>query len=309
MTWYENGTPSPDLLRLQAAEKAIAKELVAYCRDVGVNPFLVAGSALGAYRDGDIIAWDDDIDIGLVREEYEVLIAALRERPIPGLFLQCWRSEPGYPLAFAKLRMDGTAIDEGLWDDSQFHKGIFVDIFPFDALPRSRVMQKVQHSLLLAINLFVMSFSNKMAQVAASRRIRMLRKVAFTLRPLVPVRLLIRLREWVNRMPVARKSDDLVSFEMYGIRFAGRTRVGRDVLLPPATCRFGDLEMPVPARCEDYLRGIFGNFSELPPEEKRRPLHITRVRFDGASLKGLATLFGVFLLERTFAIHAVEIAI
>ncbi|MFM5907171.1 MAG: hypothetical protein ACKOPO_06250, partial [Novosphingobium sp.] len=112
-----------------------------------------------------------------------------------------------------------------------------------------------------------------------------------------------------NRMPVARKSNNLVSFEMYGIRFAGKTRVSRDVLLPPATCRFGDLEMPVPARCEDYLRGIFGDFARLPPDDKRKPLHITRVKFGGESLKGLATLFGAFLLERAFALHAAEIAI
>lgn len=279
MIAYSDGKPSADLLRLQQAEMQLAKSAIEYCHALGLSPFLVAGSALGAWRDGGIIAWDDDIDIGLVRDDYEKLLAALQDRPLPGIFLQCWKTEKGYPLAYAKLRLEGTRVEEKVWSGTGYHRGIFIDVFPFDPLPRSRFLRLIQHLGLDLVNLFLMSFSREAAGVSKSPVLRLFRRLAFVFRPVLPLRALVALREWLNRFPLAGKSGELASFEMYGIRMARRTWVKREVLLPPAKCRFGDEQMPVPADCDAYLISIFGDYRNPPPVKQQQPLHITEVDF------------------------------
>jgi lipopolysaccharide cholinephosphotransferase len=279
MIAYTGGRPSAALLRLQREEKRLAVVLVEFCEARGLAPFLVAGSALGAWREGDFIAWDDDIDFGMLRSDYEAFIAAWKLEPHPGISLQSHHTEKGYPLAYAKLRLDGTQVVEDAALPEGHHHGIFIDIFPFDRLPQSLLLRQLQLLALEAINLFVMSYSTYTAQNSQLAPLRWLRWVAFGLRPIVPVRGLIALRELINQMRMEQGSDELACFEMYGIRFARRTWVKRDVLVPPQRARFGNLTMPVPARCDDYLTGVFGDYRCLPPEKKRQPLHVRAVDF------------------------------
>jgi lipopolysaccharide cholinephosphotransferase len=279
MTAYANGRASPALLRLQREEKQLAAILVEFCETLGLALFLVAGSALGAWRDGDFIGWDDDIDIGMLRDDYEAFVAAWISEPHRGIWLQSHHTEPGYPLAYAKLRLDGTRVVEDAALADRHHQGIFIDIFPFDALPQSPLLRRVQQFALEGINLFVMSYSREVAKNSQLATLRLLRRLALALRPLVPVRKLIALREWLNRMAWARSSDELACFEMYGIRFARRTWVKREVLMPPQRAGFGDLTMPVPAQCDAYLSGVFGDYRRLPPEDRRQPLHVRSVDF------------------------------
>ncbi|MFO1254993.1 MAG: LicD family protein [Sphingomonadaceae bacterium] len=282
MVAYRNGQPSDKLRRLQAAQKDLAVRLVDYCRQRGLQPFLVAGSALGAWRDQGMIAWDDDIDLGLLRKDYDALTAAWMREPMPGVTLQNWCMTPGFPFAFAKLRLDGTRVDESTALGPGFHQGIFIDIFPFDFLPRAAPWRWLQFGALLVCNLFILSFSRRAALNATAPFFRMLRLAALAMRPLVPLNAFVALSEWAYRVPGIAKSETCVSFNMYGVRFWRRTRIARAALVPPVNVPFGDVQMPVPADCHAYLCGIFGDYRQLPPPAAQRPGHIHDVDFGDA---------------------------
>src|SRR5918993_4555253 len=145
---YRDGEPTAELLRLERIHKEILAKLADYCGRHGVQWFLVAGSAIGAVRHGDVIPWDDDVDVGLLRDDYDRLCALLAREPIPGTFLQDCRNQPGYPLAFAKLRLDGSYLEEPDFKDTAFHRGISIDLFPFDRLPRNALLRAVQRGAL-----------------------------------------------------------------------------------------------------------------------------------------------------------------
>ena len=63
-----------ELAPLHDALKEIVKDFDAICQKAKVSFFLVYGTLLGAARHPDIIPWDDDIDLGMFREDYEKLI-------------------------------------------------------------------------------------------------------------------------------------------------------------------------------------------------------------------------------------------
>lgn len=276
---YRKGKPSPGLVRLQAAEKALAARFADYCRAERLTTFLVAGSALGAVRHGDIIPWDDDVDLGMLRPDYERLLKVWTERPLPGLTLQYHGTEPGYPLAYAKLRIDGTRVYERTFAGTGFHEGIGLDIFPFDRLPRSAVWRRIQQWGLMAINIFVMSYSPAVTGNSNRPVINATRRILLGLRPILPIAALVWLRERLSNPRWLARSTDRACFEMWGIRFAHRTRVPEDWLIPTRMAQFGDGEMPIPGQAERYLESAFGNYLALPPDDQRHPLHITAAEF------------------------------
>ena len=82
---------------LQRKEFDLFAAFTAVCDRLGLPYFLVCGSALGAVKYKGFIPWDDDMDVGMLRGDYERF---LREAPalLPEYyFLQSYKSEPAYP--------------------------------------------------------------------------------------------------------------------------------------------------------------------------------------------------------------------
>lgn len=123
---------------LQEKLLEILTPAVAVCEKLNLNYYLVCGSALGAAKYRGFIPWDDDMDIGLPRPDYERF---LKEAPalLPeGLFLQNYRTDPAFPHIFSKLRDSRTTMIEHGTAHLDIHHGICIDIFPLDGYPAGK---------------------------------------------------------------------------------------------------------------------------------------------------------------------------
>lgn len=128
------------LRKVQLAQLEIAKEIKRVCEENDIGYFLCCGTLLGAVRHQGFIPWDDDLDMGMLRADYEKFCRIAPEKLNPRFCLQSWYTEPGYALPFGKVRMrdtqyletKGAALEEN---------GFFVDIFPFDNAPEGKEAQ------------------------------------------------------------------------------------------------------------------------------------------------------------------------
>lgn len=128
---------------LQKKSFELLQIFVSICEKWEIPYFLVCGSALGAAKYGGFIPWDDDIDVGLLRDDYiRFLSIAPKELP-EWCFLQNYRTERNFTHTFSKLRNTNTAFIERNVAKLPMNHGIFIDIFPLDGYPSNRYQAKL----------------------------------------------------------------------------------------------------------------------------------------------------------------------
>lgn len=119
---------------VHAELRRILGEFVTFCENHDLRYFLAYGSLLGAVREGDIIPWDDDMDVLMPRPDYDRFLDLYSEADHPGFFLFAPGSG-GYPSSWAKLvslRTKFEATDHYFPEDY----GVFMDVFPLDGIPK-----------------------------------------------------------------------------------------------------------------------------------------------------------------------------
>ena len=120
---------------IQKVSLEILKKIDRVCQELGIGYFICGGSMLGAVRHGGFIPWDDDIDIGMLRKDYEVFLKEGQRLLGDEVFLQTRETDPEIPYLFSKVRANNTLYVTNYNVFRNFHKGICVDVFPFDNIP------------------------------------------------------------------------------------------------------------------------------------------------------------------------------
>lgn len=134
---------TPELKRLQNDAKTIVCEIDRVCKKLGIGYFCCGGTMLGYVRHGGFIPWDDDIDIGMLRADYEIFKKhAAKHIDTERFFVQTRESDPNIPYLFSKVRLNGSEYITEYNKNRDFHKGICVDVFPFDYIPNERSEQE-----------------------------------------------------------------------------------------------------------------------------------------------------------------------
>ncbi|MCR5063460.1 MAG: LicD family protein [Treponema sp.] len=127
----ENGSSLKEISKVKAVQLDLLRELKRVCDENGLKLFLVYGSLLGAVRSGGMIDGDDDIDVAMLREDYDKLILLTDQFKSP-YFLQNNYNDNCFFGGYIKLRnSETTAINPMNWYIN-CNEGIFIDIFPID---------------------------------------------------------------------------------------------------------------------------------------------------------------------------------
>lgn len=137
--------PQVSVRDLQLALLGVLKDFDRLCADHGMQYSLAAGTLLGAVRHEGFIPWDDDVDLFMPREDFDLLLSisddelAQRGYTLQRPFSEAW------PSGYAKLCKNGTTYLENYkYKNRNQHHGIFIDIMPIDNLSNNRFVQKLQ---------------------------------------------------------------------------------------------------------------------------------------------------------------------
>lgn len=250
----------PQTRQVQMALLSILKDLIPFFEAHQLNYFAVFGTALGAFRHEGFIPWDDDIDLGMPRADYDRLIR-LKDKLPDHLFLQHSSTDKNYPLYFVKIRLHDGLFKEKRLKDYAMHHGFYIDIFPWDEVPDDlgqtrrrlrrqenkyrRSIKKQNQGALYQLKFFV-------HQLLAGFKNRQ--------------QLFNQLENHYQRL---NQRDSLA----LGDLMAQNTLL-KSQLFPLKSLMFEGVEVKVPNQIEFYLEKTYGkDYMQLPPIEERYTHH------------------------------------
>lgn len=238
-----------------------------FCCKNEINYSLACGTLLGARRHQGYIPWDDDIDIYLLREDYDKLISSFPET-YKGLYkIASLERDPKWDRAYAKAYHCKTIFKEAI--SSNYPLGICIDIFPIDSVPKSPdEWRKYNRKRLFVQNLF----SLKCMTLSNDRSL---------IKNLILLMSKVLLLPWSRRYIAKRISQiaqcyngtdsDLVFENVLGI--IAKRPFPKRFFLSMVDIRFENRIFRAFADADKYLEHTYGDWHKLPPEEKRITHH------------------------------------
>lgn len=265
------------LEKLHTLELKIAKEIKRICEKNGINYFLTAGTVLGAVRHKGFIPWDDDMDIGMLRADYNKFIEACKEDLGSEFFFQTWDTDKEYPFSFGKIRLNNTSFIEKFSENCGAHNGIFVDVFPYDNVPDSVLKRKIQgkkYFICKRILWMKKGMGENMKEASLIKRIKhYIFKVFSSFFKYESV------KEYFGKIQV--KYNDVTTKRVVtdGSYSFDKESIDREIVTNLESIQFEDEKFLAYVDRVQYLKKFYGNFMELPPEEERDRHIIQKVDF------------------------------
>ena len=157
------------LRELQLAELDILKSVLMFFEKHDIRYYALGGTMLGAVRHNGFIPWDDDIDIGVPREDYERL-AGLADRLPQHLKYASFENDREYPYYFARFVDERITVRSTRAEIDELTPA-WIDVFPLDGMPNGVILRKLHGmAVLMARMLFQISRFDRIVNVKRSNR-------------------------------------------------------------------------------------------------------------------------------------------
>lgn len=269
-----------ELQRLQALLLMALAEFDRVCREIGVGYAVYAGTAIGAVRHEGFIPWDDDVDVCMVRADYQRFLAEA-----PGLLgdryrLDSLQSDPDYPNTFANLSLVGTEFISEAAKDREYRMPIGIDIFPLDKVaPRKADFdwQRIQTALLGRL-LFLHGCPRPYLSLPApARKAALVATMAVhDVMKLTGVTTSKLQHKWERAARRYEDSDSTV-YADFAMADPRHWSMSSQELFPLVDHKFEGLKVTLPHDYDTLLRRGYGDYMTLPDPSQRvnhRPFYI-----------------------------------
>lgn len=253
---------------IQKIELIILKEIINICQKYKIEYFITSGTLLGAIRHHGFIPWDDDIDVGMTKDNYIKFVKIFKKELKTPFYLETIEDSSGYSLPFAKVRMENTHIKEMFSENVDAGDGIWVDIFIYDRV-KKRIALNRNIGLFLRFAARVNLIKNRYTPGNLSKK-----KSAHIINGIIqrfPISGIKARSFFLNTLNILYKESNCISdyFVERDNQFEGKFVFPIVDILPCREIEFEGMKVMAPCNPHNYLKKAYGDYMKLPNEEDR----------------------------------------
>lgn len=257
-----------EIRQLQLLQLSAMKELHQFCIAHGITYYIIRGTLLGAVRHKGFIPWDDDIDIAMMREDYEKfkhLFPKVCDQT--KFFLQHYKSDVDFGHALMRVCIKGTVIDKRTDYYLNCCKNTFIDIFPLDDVSDCEWQKKIHVWCVKSLSNLI-DYHLYKEYVCQNKLRGMIKKSFHSIVSLIPLSFYQNIMDRVIKLYMGKRTKEVACLQnhySYKMQTMPRTVYGKPVLLS-----FEDTELYAPENYTQYLTKLYGkSYMQMPPPNKR----------------------------------------
>lgn len=256
---------------VQMVSLDILKDVHEFCVTNNIKYSLCGGTLIGAIRHNGFIPWDDDVDIVMPRPEYDRFIKSYQSKNGYKLFSREITGCEDVRIRLTKIcDMKKTYMEKGPYGWVDGDTGIGIDVIPAEGAPNNIKDAKKQIDGVRSRNRILNYLRAKHSSFKEIRKFKsFFLKIKFILRKLigffVPENYALKMINFQKRFDYNNSQYFIAGFG-YGIGEWQSKEIFDDFELH----KFEDTEFYITKRYDQYLRGLFGDYMQLPPPEKRK---------------------------------------
>ena len=250
----------------------VLREVTRVLEDLNIPYFMQGGTMLGAIRHDGFIPWDDDVDLGIPRADYDRLLKEVSARLPENLELRTYDDETDHHYYFARI-VDKRYQIRRMGSIEERLENIWVDLFPLDGMPNGCVSRQWHKMRLLMTRLkFHLSCFEKVNIKRPGRPL--------VERIIIRIAMITRVGKWWNTRKQLDKMDRLLKKyppekSKYLVNFTGQTSFKfnemfkKEVYGKGKEYPFEDMVLVGPEQYDAYLKSLYGDYMTPPKEEDR----------------------------------------
>lgn len=262
---------------IQNVSLDILKDVHAFCESHNIKYSLAYGTLIGALRHKGFIPWDDDVDIVIPRPDFERFCQEYKstngyELYVPG--------DPNNFLSFARVCDNKHTYVRTLWPWTTTETGVWIDVFPLDGLPS-------EENAFLTLVKQIRGVQQKVDRFRVGRYVKLSEAISLkNLLYLIKNRILSigsDINTLLNQHISLLKSNRFEDSDYYGqlcvMDHPEKEHNPKADFVFFLKMPFCDSEFYVMNGYDNVLKRYYGDYMQLPPEEKRIPIQMTYIKY------------------------------
>lgn len=239
----------------------MSKEFHRICVKHDIPYYMLGGTMLGAIRHKGFIPWDDDMDFGIPRKYYKKF-CQIAEEELPEIYKMLTIDNSAYAvLGIGKLSDSHTWLKEIYSVKTEEKLGVNIDIFPLDYTDSRTDILSINRRVRTLFKFQKLLFMESTNRSFPKRILANVCQAVFHIAPTT-------IPNYIDRLMLSRNVKATTVANLFGA-WAMKENIRIETMGAPTLYQFEDTYFYGPQGYDEYLCHLYGDYMQLPPEEKR----------------------------------------